>query len=76
MSTAHTRTVSLNDFLGLELECFYYYDQAVPADDISPPERAVVELYSTLLNNSVISLTQEQVISLEQHLLELCESEL
>lgn len=40
----HTMTIPLEDFLGLELECFYDFEPTVPVDEINPPEQAVVSL--------------------------------
>lgn len=43
-SKTDVMTIPLDDFLGLELECFYDYEPPVPEDDISPSEQAVVSL--------------------------------
>lgn len=65
-------TIPLDDFLGLELECIYYYEPPVDGDDISPPEQAVVELREVYLGDAVLKydfhLTHKQWLRLEQEI--------
>lgn len=72
-------TIPLDDFLGLELECFYDYEPAVPEDDINPPEQAVVELQEVYLGDAVLKydfhLNHKQWVRLEQEIYNRLEQE-
>lgn len=64
--------IPLDDFLGLELECFYYCEPPVPADDVSPAEQAVVELVEVYIGDSHskyrLDLSREKMLKLEQEI--------
>lgn len=72
-------TIPLDDFLGLDLECFYDYEPPVPADDINPPEQAVVTLQEVYMGDAILKydfhLTHRQWVRLEQEIYDRLEKE-
>jgi hypothetical protein len=56
--------IELEDFLGLELQCYYSYEPAVPEDDINPPEQAVVQLEKVYLG--VVQVQPDKHLKPEQ----------
>ena len=78
-SQTEVMTIPLDDFLGLELECFYDYEPPVPEDDINPEELAVVELQEVWLGDAVLKydfhLTDKQWSRLEQEIYDRIEEE-
>jgi hypothetical protein len=67
-----TITIPLEGFLGLELECFYYYEPAVQGDEINPPEPATLQLEQVKLGNGTLEflrhLSSRQWQEIEQRI--------
>lgn len=78
-ATHNQMTIALDDFLGLELECFYCYEPPLPADDINPPEQAVVLLEEVRLGEGKLvlhrHLNSNQWLRLEQEIFDRIERE-
>jgi hypothetical protein len=72
--------IELEDFLGLELQCYYNYEPAVPEDGINPPEQAVVQLEKVYLGVAKVEidnhLSIEQWKRLEQEIYDRIEKQL
>jgi hypothetical protein len=72
--------IDLEDFLGLELQCYYNYEPTIPEDDINPPEQAVVQLEKVYLGVAKVEignhLSIDQWKRLEQEIYDRIEKQL
>jgi len=76
----HLMLIELEDFLGLELQCYYNYEPAVPEDGVNPPEQAVVTLEMVYLGVAKVEidihLSIDQWKRLEQEIYDRIEKEI